>query len=184
MANQYGPDYMAFTTNGKTLLTCERDWDGQISAFDPVSGKELGKRGKVQDDIGVFALSRDGKLVASQGNGGGVLQLLDVASGKQVRQFGRPMEPILSIDFSPDGKTLAEASDWNLRVWDVTAGKVLHRFEISLRGGCTFSPDGTLLAAADTQSNQVHLWQTSTWKKLRVIESASALRQQPGFFAR
>jgi WD40 repeat protein len=95
------------------------------------------------DSRGSFALSPDGKLLATGEQG--KLRLWDLASGKEVRAFDLPdAGSVDSIRFSPDGRFFAAACDYytkGSRLWgnapptpnmsvyvgEVGSGEVLHQ---------------------------------------------------------
>jgi RNA polymerase sigma factor (sigma-70 family) len=80
------------------------------------------------------------------------------------------------VRFSPDGKWLVTAGYsadqagpvFALVVWDARTGKHVHTFTKPDGVGVTldFSPDGKLLATANSGPGTVTLWETGTWKEL------------------
>ncbi|MBI2946621.1 MAG: serine/threonine protein kinase [Verrucomicrobia bacterium] len=76
---------------------------------------------------------------------------------------------VTSAVFSPDGKFVATAGfDKQVRILDVALRNTittLQPFEDVLwRNSLTFSPNGKLLAVTDGE--QVHFWETASWRKL------------------
>jgi RNA polymerase sigma factor (sigma-70 family) len=129
-----------------------------------------------------IAFTPDGQTVAARGKDGSVL-LWDVATGKLRRQLKRP-DPVEQagdrlyqsyVAFAPRGEMVAVAGappsrgrvkhqvKGGLSLLDARTGKLLHSFSEAGRSDFTsvaFSPDGTLLAAADHKlsGGAVHVW--------------------------
>jgi WD40 repeat protein len=75
------------------------------------------------------------------------------------------------LSFAANGKLMASAStgnDTSIRLWDVDAGKLLHRVkgDWTRIANIAFSPDGHMFAAGG-QSGDIHLWDAITAKKMR-----------------
>jgi WD40 repeat protein len=86
-------------------------------------------------------------------------------------------EPFVQlVAFSPNGKKLATATraikakgtNHTVKFWDLATGKEEKRFEghQDFISRLAFSPDGTLLASASTQGNELKLWNIETGKLL------------------
>ncbi|MBG0815682.1 serine/threonine-protein kinase [Planomonospora sp. ID82291] len=73
----------------------------------------------------VRALSRDGRLLASAGEGR--VRLWDVRTGKQLGGFAGVGDGLRSAALSPSGALLALAGPARVRVWDVATGKPVGR---------------------------------------------------------
>ncbi|MBY0233152.1 MAG: WD40 repeat domain-containing protein, partial [Gemmataceae bacterium] len=120
-----------------------------------------------------IALSPDGKLVASFGQGHPIVSLYHVATGKLHKRMPHMGEGINGVAFSPDGKRIATAgSSHAVRLWDIATG-----LEIARRPGhigavtsLRFSPDGKTLASRGSDST-VRLWDRATGKEKRVLQT-------------
>jgi RNA polymerase sigma factor (sigma-70 family) len=165
--SRFSPDgrVRASAHNQKHTVTV---WDDPASA----EGRLLGKH---DGTIGDLALSADGKLLATGGEGGEV-HLWDVPAGKELRAI-QAGEVIGSLAFSPDGKTLATGAGTfrggqmqspTIRLWDVATGKAVralphgeHVFQL------VFSPDGKLLATSGWDRDLgPRLWDLSTGEEI------------------
>jgi WD40 repeat protein len=108
--------------------------------------------------VRALAVSTDGKVVASAGDG--AVQLWDAGTGKVGRKLSGPTDWVLALAFSPDGKQLAAGGqDGRLWLWDVSTGA--KRFDVlaqapvppkapappvNVVSALAFSPDGKQIA--------------------------------------
>jgi RNA polymerase sigma factor (sigma-70 family) len=184
---------MAFSPDSKLLATGVAD--GVVRFWDPSTGKEVGQGLKHDLSLGALAFTPDGKLLAT-GTGSwrpdgriitttasdeekklvGTIHLWNVAERKETGQLEGHLHWVSSLAFAKDGKTLASAGvDATVRLWDVSAGKQKHRFEMDEGNSdqVVFSPDGQIVAA--TTGHHVRLWDANTGKE---ISSRIGHRQQ------
>jgi RNA polymerase sigma factor (sigma-70 family) len=188
LASEHGGSF-AFSPDSKTLIA----GDGRtIHFWDIATGRE---RRRIVDHPGDFVgrltLMHDGKVLASQAlketaevaredNRDSKVLLWDAATGKKLRQIEVIGDPstkharrlgnpslICYFQFSPDAATLMTASfDGVLRLWDVTTGKELRRWDTSgWINAFAFAPDGKTLASIGS-GNTVRLWDVATGKEL------------------
>jgi WD40 repeat protein len=132
---------------------------------------------------GAFALSPDGKLIATGESGW--LRLWDTASGAQIRASAIPGAPTLeSLQFSADGKRLAVHSQGQHRpglrppqflcVVDVPTGQValrlpeersgFARVRISADGKYLVGHFGSVAEVDSEKDNSVHVWDVASGK--------------------
>jgi WD40 repeat protein/predicted Ser/Thr protein kinase len=176
---------MLFTQDSKTLLYCSQGT--QLGFWDPASGKPQRKPLQGENQINAFALSSDGKLLAT-GDNTGVVQVWDFENGSLKTAIPANEYSILAVAFSPNGKTLATAGgqlrrrvsgkeDSAVKLWDPETGRLL----LTLKGSTNqvnavaFSPDGSTLISAD-HDGIVRMWKTDA-NEVRAAEKALAARE-------
>jgi WD40 repeat protein len=129
-----------------------------------------------------LAFSSDGKTVVSGGVGRGVC-LWEAASGRErlaLGRLGQPPDQVGALAVSPDGQTVAVAGTV-LGLYDAATGKPLRQLPGLRRGpaAVAFSPDGSLLAAAD--DSNVHVWEVATGNMVHVLKGHAAGVQAVAF---
>jgi WD40 repeat protein len=191
----YSPYHtIAFSPDGKLLATADdENGNGTIQLWNVATGRATGV--SVSSDIATddghvitVAFTPDGRLMAAASNG--AVQLWDPATGKPA---GTPLAPgtgqpstgvgdsETAAAFSPDGTLVATATSGMVRLWDAATGKPAGTslpIEPPLAAdsrpggsvsGLAFSPDGKLLATAesDSASTSLRLWDVATGKPAR-----------------
>jgi WD40 repeat protein len=154
---------LAFTPDGRTLLTGAGYTDGVIRVWDPLTGKE--RRHWRAHEYGVtnLVVTPDGQFATDSS-----LRVWDVATGKEVRRLGEGKVGAWAVALSPDGRLLASAAGKPIRLWDMATGKELRTFGERKVQHLAFAPDGkTLAAAADDRA--VQLWDVSVGKELHAL---------------
>jgi WD40 repeat protein len=155
---------VSFSPNGR--LIASGAIDKTVRLWDVGTGREIGKPLVGHADA-VFdvAFSPDGKVLASAGADARII-LWDVLTGSAK---GPPLtgskDAVAAITFSQDGKRLASAGmDGKVRLWDSRTGRETGpplSFPFAADSPSTvndvaFSPDGSLVAAAGSDS--IQLW--------------------------
>jgi WD40 repeat protein len=164
---------VAFTADGKTVISGSMHPKGGLRAWDLHNGKEVRSFGPFPE-VNCLALSADGKVLAAA-NRAGKTGLWDVASGKLLRHFSEPdSDEVLALAFSPDGKTLATGTRrWRVVAREVANGKLLRelRDRQEAVGAVAFTADGTGLLVGGEKG--VTLWDIATEKRLHTLTEES-----------
>src|SRR5262249_49352767 len=129
-ASRSGVTSLAFTPDGKSLVTCGED--GCVRVWDLASGKGRTFCTLENEALWAVRLSRAGGRLATISYKG-VVRVWDFAAGKEqlVIRKGRANEKLESLAFAPDGKFLAVGTDrGDVQVWDLEAKK----YQEGLRG--------------------------------------------------
>lgn len=163
-----GGVYGAALAPDGTLLSFSED--STVRFWDPRTGKAAGRLVVEQDlNGGGFALSHDGRLLATTASAADVIHVRERATGKLIHKL--PAERYVGkyLLFSSDGRWLAGADRLAkiIQVWDTTSGRTVLKHDkrsasIAWGVSCTFSPDGRQFAASD--DGVVYFWDTTTWK--------------------
>ncbi|HYG11619.1 MAG TPA: serine/threonine-protein kinase [Pyrinomonadaceae bacterium] len=159
--------FIGFSPDGKTLFGGSyrkvRLWDTGTWAL------------RHEHDIGeinpAFALSADGKLLASGGTNEKSVKVWEAESGKLKFTLDGHEKGVLSLAFSPDGQTLASGSyDNTIRLWDMRNGdfkQALTEDNLNAIFSVAFSPDGRTLASGSY--HEIKLWNAETGTLLRKL---------------
>jgi WD40 repeat protein len=135
-----------------------------------------------EDDFLRLAFSPDGSMLASAG-ANGVVQFWDAKSGRAIKTIEETRFRNVSktsLAFSPDGKYLAFGCEHQTCVIDLSTWQIRTRLPQVSDGAnhgtmvwsVSFSPDGQRLATASYGSNEVHLYDTATWRLVTHIAHA------------
>jgi WD40 repeat protein len=160
----------AWSPDGKEVAV------GHCGLFDPDTGKRL--RGlDVGKWLSALAWSRDGKQIATAGDGG--LGLHEAATGKRTHILAaQPAQGLMTfLSWSADGRRLTLG--WNmafpLRVVDAATGEGRPSPQAAVCASA-WSPDGKALAAFDASEGELRLWDAASNRPGRVLEG----RPNPG----
>lgn len=192
------PNSMAFSPDGRVLAVSSGDLPERepAGAEDMVWLWDLANGAQVTFDLDApaadLAFSPDGSLLAVSVPGKGIY-LWEVATQTQRAllpgEYGRRGTP--SMTFSPDGRTLAGgAEDGTVVLWDIATATELRTLGESADDPVLFvaySPDGTVLAAADARldddllTNGARLWEPDTGALLATLADQTEPVKALGF---
>lgn len=181
---------VVYSRDGKTLIVAAL---GAIRLLDLSTWKEVGPTAGALDYLGPgFSsnmLSADGSTLAylrhsdvnfwdtkaSRKVSAIEIRFWDMRASRELRSaiefdcfFG-----CISFALAPDGRTLAVCDDqYAINLWDVRSGKVLRCLQKGKKEHLdvyelSFSPDGRMLASADSKAAGIRLWDVVTGQQIR-----------------
>jgi len=167
---------LAFSPDGKTLVTATGLEQRPVRIWDTVTGRE---RAPLPGDLGPacgLAFSPDGKTLVTA-NSTEEVSFWDAATGAWRNDLTVSTLGSHCVAFSPDGTLLAAGSrdDHTTTLWDLRAGK-LHGTLAGHKGyvECiAFAPDGKTLASS-SNDRTIRIWDTTTVRELDRIEPPDA----------
>jgi WD40 repeat protein len=161
-AHKGGISRIAWSADGKQLVSAGGSFDPALHLWDAMSGKLLRRLEGHQNLVDGLGLSADGRWAASAAAGDGVLRLWDLTTGRS-RELGAT--PTWRIALAPGGEWVATAGDGglDLTLWDLDGAGGTRRIEGHEfpTSAVAVSENGYMLAAGDQGSN-VYLWECST----------------------
>ena len=163
--HERGVATVVFSPDGTTLASGSC-WDGTIRIWDLRTNEPrhvlTGLNGVTE-----LAFSRDGKLLASAGEGN-VVTLWDVETGEEYSRLTDFRWPVQCVAFSPDGTLLVTGGgsldgrpdgQGEIKVWDVANRSLVTTLDghTSAVLAVAFSPDGVNLATGSLDET-IRLW--------------------------
>jgi WD40 repeat protein len=152
--------FVAFSPDSKTLFggsyRAVKLWD---------TGTWTLKRENPMGEINpAYALSADGKQIATGGTNENTIKVFDAESGELKLTLNGHEKGVLSLAFSPDGQTLISGSyDNTARLWDTKSGafeQALTEDSLNAIFSVAFSPDGRMVATGSY--HEIKLWDAET----------------------
>jgi eukaryotic-like serine/threonine-protein kinase len=145
-------------------------WSG-VGVFDARSGKLTAFCKGHPGDMWSYALSPDGKHVASGGEDC-TARIWDAANGALVATCLGHTSKVLCVSFSPDGsRLLSTSADGTVRQWAVPTGQMVeppydrHLGDVV---AAAFSPDGQQIASGGTDRT-LRVWQATGRQDLAIL---------------
>ncbi len=155
----------AITSDGRTLVL------GATTSIVVLDAATLEERKRFHAGVGIgLALSPDGKVVTG---GWESLRLWDLETGQLLHDYGKQEGAVWGVAFSPDGDTFTSASEGMLHLWSARSGKELRSIQTGECMAAAFSPDGSLLAAADGGAGGLTLIDPGTGDTVRTIKQGT-----------
>jgi WD40 repeat protein/serine/threonine protein kinase len=153
---------VAFGPDGTYVVTASWN-DRTIKWWNLATGKELRSLGPIDVKILTFALSPDGKQIATSAPDNAIA-IWDAESLKPIRTLAGHGGAVGSLSFSPDGKRLVSGGgDKLVKIWDLADGKEIFTgkgHEASIVS-VAFSPDG-LRVASGSLDKTARIWNCAT----------------------
>jgi WD40 repeat protein len=159
-----------YTADGATILSGSRD--GSIRLWDARAVENSGiLRGHTTFVYGV-AFHPDGERVASA-SWDGTVRIWNATTGRQLALLKHEDRAIVtSVAFHPSGEILATRSRRAVRLWDVSSGREIHRWNVRGHGyidsRLAFSARGDRLAVG-CEGGAIRVWDTHSHRELYVL---------------
>lgn len=166
----------------RTHTTAKKPRPQPVAEGAPRLVVQLGHSGGISSAV----YSPDGRFIVSGGIDDRVAILWEASTGREIRRFIGHTNQINCVAFSPDNYYVltgsggvqegSEVEDYTVRLWSVTDGKEIRRFEghTGAVNSVAFSPDGRfVLAGSDDKT--ARLWETQTGEQLNSLTHSSSV---------
>ena len=179
---------VGFSADSTTIYSTS--WDRTLRVWDIDTGIETQRYEGFEDKLLNLSVSPDGEyiLLSSGDYGGDVISadteasadtsiwLIDLKRRDEIIRYEDSQDWIWSLDISDDDQYVVSGSgplnlpgaEYNVRVWDVETGEVIHSLEAhnGTVEGVAFSPDATTFASV-AWDGKVILWDMATGEIIR-----------------
>jgi WD40 repeat protein len=172
---------LSFTDNGKALTLLHND--GSVGRYDAANGhKQEVFDAKAEDDKLVFALSADGKRLASAI--GNVIRVHDLATGKDSPDLGEPTRYVDAAWVPRSGVVALRTGAKSLLLWEPGRVGEPRRLDPPQDGAfvLSFSPDGKTVVSVD-KAVGLRLWDVATGEQVREIRLEEGKQVRSAAFA-
>jgi WD40 repeat protein len=153
---------LAMSPDGKRLASSS--YGKGTCVYETATGKLLWREAKFNAERMRF--TPDSRhLIAAPGGGQSAWHVWDAATGRPAKSFPAPaIGYVWTFTLSPDGNKLLAPTGTDYVLWDLQAGKVLHRWPgAQQRGKVAFAPDGRSVVTCDAV---VRRWDIASGKGL------------------
>ena len=162
---------LELSADGTILASIETFWQplsnripsDKIRLYDTNTGHTSSISTEHRNGIYSLALSRDGRTLASGGEG--AIQLWDTDTGRFLSLLRGHTNTVWELAFSADGTLLASGSEDNtIKLWSTSNGQQMLSISTgytSSRFALTFSQDGKTLVSG-SPDGKIHLWDART----------------------
>lgn len=171
-------DALAFSPDGKILLSGGSESDGRIKLWWLRSGEEIENIRAHRTSVIALTFTADGKTLASIGDDAGVnlwewkTGNLESAMGRYTRTFLDHTSNLLAMAVAPDNQTLVTGGLDGIRVWDLRTQRPLYnmvRFD-NQTYSLAVNPNGDFLASGH-KFGTIKFWNLSTGGSLSAISA-------------
>jgi hypothetical protein len=152
---------ITFSPNGSIFASINDNFS--ISLWDVASNGLIKTIGSHNAPFDFIVFSPDGTLIASGGESPDYsIKLWEVNTGNLIYKMTEHNQIVKSVAFSPDGLILASGGRGLIKLWNIMTGEVKTLVDDDdWTSSVVFSPNGTLLATANWNSN-ITLWQITS----------------------
>jgi WD40 repeat protein len=127
------------------------------------------------DPVTSFAFGPDGKKLATNGNGRGILAVWDAVEGKKVVSKRAHDEVVSGIDFADNGQKVAASTYQRTTIWTLPSGNMNHQFgrqQGSVKS-VAFAPGSQQMATA-CSAKTIWMWDVTTAQPLWKVSDAAS----------
>jgi WD40 repeat protein len=163
--NTSGVGRVIFSPSGKFLMS--RAAAKVLNLWDVETGKEIRSFSDDDDNINVFAVSRDESFFLT-GGWTGLLKMRNFETGATLWTVKGHSDYVQCALFSADGKIVATASsDKSVKIWDAASGREMRTLAGNVEAvtGLAFSPDEKELLSA-SKDGMLRLWDVATGREI------------------
>jgi serine/threonine protein kinase len=141
--------------------------DRVLRLWDLATSQATASFPKQTQEIRAVAFAPHGDLVAWAA--GVAVRLGDAAKGVELRRLGGHTDAVRGLAFAADGQRLVSAGeDKTLRLWDVPAGREVHRMARHTAGATCCAADGDV-ALSGSRDQTLRLWDLRNGQELHVF---------------